>query len=121
MANAVNKIVPMPSFTDPNLPEAAGGSVNFGVAGNFPDFEDHPVKHSDDYGAAYLRGPSGNDVDDTASVREGGDDEEDRDSWGKESWVELAKAYDLPHSGTKDELRERVEAHEADLESGEED
>jgi hypothetical protein len=116
MANAANKIVPMPAFTDPNLPKAAGGSVNFGVANNFPDFEDHPVEHSPDYGYPYLHGPNGEEVTATHDVREGmGGEGDEREGWSKSQWEDLAKEYELPHSGTKDEIRKRVEEHEASL------
>lgn len=117
MARSVNKLVPMPAFADPSNPKALGGSINFGVAGGFPDFEEHPVEHSDDYGAAYLRGPEGAEVTDLTSVREGaGEGEgEERDSWLKADWETLAKEYGLPHSGTVAEIKQRVEEHEASL------
>lgn len=46
----LNKIVVgMPSFTNPNNPDTAAGSVNF-------DVDEHPVEHSADYGAAVSPG-----------------------------------------------------------------
>lgn len=99
----MNRVVPMPSFTDPNLPEAAGGSINFGVAGDFPSFENHPVQHSRDYASGLL-------AEDAPTL-----DENDRDGWNKPQWVDLAGEYGLPTSGNKDELIARVLEHEASL------
>jgi hypothetical protein len=94
-------VVPVPAYTDPHNPAAAGGSINFGVAGNFPPIEEHPVEHSPDYG--------GNAPEAEPQVGE-------RDEWTKAQWEELAESYDLPKSGTKDELIARVQEHEAALE-----
>lgn len=95
-------IVPMPAFTDPNLPEAAGGSINFGSP-NFPGVEDHPVKHSRDYGANvspvdYGQGVDGN-----------------REDFKKDDWKALAEKYELSTSGTVAELTERINEHEKTL------
>lgn len=94
----------MPAFTDPNLPEAAGGSVNFGVAPNFPPFTSHPVKHADSYGAL-LR-------DEAMATELPGDD---RSDWKKDDWKGLAEQYGLATSGNKYELIAAVEEYEASL------
>lgn len=106
----MTRIVPMPSFTDPHLPEAAGGSINFGVAPNFPPYSAHPVEHAESYGALFR--------DDAREETPG----EDREDWKKDQWQELAAEYGLPTSGTKDELIASVEDYEATLgEGGESD
>lgn len=103
----MTNIVPMPAFTDPHNPAAATGSINYGVKDGFPPFEAHPLEHSVDYGAAVGGVVTQAEVD-------------ERESWGKDQWVELAKAYDLPHSGTKQDIIDRVETFEAEHEgSGE--
>ena len=96
------RVVPVPAYTDPHNPAAAGGSINFGVAGNYPGFEKHPVEHSPDYGGNTL-------------VAEPEVDE--RDTWTAAQWKELATSYDLHTGGNKSELIERVLEHEAQLES----
>lgn len=107
-------VVPMPAFGDPNLPEAAGGSINFGTDSYAP-MDEHPVKHSDDYGAGIDEQtrdrnalPQG-----TANESSAQEDSSNRDEWSKDQWKELADSYGLPVSGNKDELIERVTEHEA--------
>lgn len=94
-------IVPMPAFVDPYNPKALGGSINYGVAGNFPPFEDHPVEHSADYGAGILSPRE------RASVLP-----DDREEWKKDDWKQQAKEYGLPVTGNIDELIERVVTYE---------
>ena len=96
--------VPVPAYTDPHNPAAAGGSINFGVAGNFPGVDAHPVEHSPDYG-----GFAGEPEPEVATDLRG--------DWTKAQWEELAASYDLHTSGNKSELIDRVLAHEAQLEA----
>lgn len=94
-------VVPMPSFTDPNDARAAAGSINFGSP-NFPDLEDHPFPHSDDYGESvepeYVEPPT----------------EEERESWLKADWVKQAKEYGLDTRGATDLIKARIEEFEAE-------
>lgn len=107
----MSPVVPMPAFTDPNLPEAAGGSVNFGVAGKFPGKDDHPVEHSPDYGLVHAQ---------DAVEPEGQHEDDNRDGWLKQQWVELADAYGLDVSGlNKDDVVKVVEYHETVLDDEE--
>lgn len=101
------RVVPVGSYVDPNHPEASGGSVNFGHD-TFAGVENHPLKHSDDYGATASR------VRVEESEPEADDRPEDRSEWKKDDWKAQAAEYGLPVSGNMDELIERVTAHEAD-------
>lgn len=98
-------VVPMPAFTDPNLPEAAGGSINYGSP-NFPDLEDHPVEHSPDFGGG-LRAVESDEDDVNAN----------RDEWSYHDWAARAKKLEIPSGGKKDELIARVTAYEAELQA----
>jgi len=86
----------MPAFTDPDFPEAAGGTVNLS-----PD--ESPVPHDPSYG-------------ESAPEPEGASEQtpENREDWKKEDWKNQAAAYGLPVSGNMDELQERVEDYEAE-------
>jgi hypothetical protein len=101
-------LVPMPAFTDPNLPEAAGGSINFNQ-GTWPSIEEHPVKHSPDFGA------------NVGFYDFGGEEPElheapaDRADWKKADWVDKAREYGLAVSGNFDAVKGRVEEYEAAL------
>lgn len=107
----MTRIVPMPSFTDPHDPAAAGGSINFGIAADFPPFEAHPVEHSADY-AKYLRDDAREDVPSP------GEEAQTRDEWTKPQWKDLADEYGLEGTSSlnKDELRDAVEKYETELE-----
>lgn len=93
----MSPVVPMPAFADPAHPEALGGSINFGVGKNFPDFKDHPMEHSADYAGGYLA------------------DAGERDEWTRAQWAKLAGDYDLAVGGSKQTIIDRVTAHEASL------
>lgn len=112
--DSLNKIVvPMASFTNPNNPDTASGSINY-------DLATHPVKHADDYGADVTP-----DRDETASpmdthaleqvtVEDYEDDyPADRDDWLKAHWQAKAEEYGLAKSGNLDEVKDRVEEYEA--------
>lgn len=101
----MTRIFPMPSFTDPHDPAAAGGSINFGTAENFPEAEGHPTEHSPDYAGGRFARVEREQVD-------GG-----RDEWNKDRWEDLAEEYGLSKSGTKQEIIDRVEEYEASLDS----
>jgi hypothetical protein len=113
----LNKIiVPMPSFTNPNNPDTASGSINY-------DIETHPVRHSDDFGADVTPGvdPVASPMDthglEQRTVEEDdevGDWPEDREEWLKKHWQAKAVEYGLAKSGNLDEVRDRVEEYEAD-------
>jgi hypothetical protein len=96
-------IAGMPAFLDPKNPQSLGGSVNYGYPGH-PDLEDHPMEHAESYGAS----EKGAAVETSSAV------DENRDDWTLEQWKDLAREYDLPVSGTKDEVVDRVETYEAD-------
>lgn len=120
-------IVPMPSFTDPNNPAAAGGSINL-------DLDEHPVAHSDDYGAAYgprdvalsIADTHSRDMADAADEpgdpgrrekaarKAGGVTEfpESRDNWSKKHWQARAQELELPTSGNTDAVKSRVKEEE---------
>lgn len=120
-------IVPMPSFTDPNNPAASGGSINL-------DLDEHPVVHSDDYGAAYGERDVAPSIADThsrdmgaaavepgdpgrrekAARKAGGVTEfpENRGDWSKKHWQARAQELELPTSGNTDTVKARVEEEE---------
>lgn len=89
--------------------------------GRLVPIEDHPLELSEDYGASV---PSTADV--TAPPPGFGDDADggsggtpdavpdDLDDITQEQLKEMAAARDLPVSGTKAELAERIEAHDKD-------
>lgn len=123
------QIVPMPAYNDPNNPVAASGSINLSI-------NDHPVKHSADFGAG-VEGEFGFDhVENTMSegarglqeldLTTGDDDPEtaaakqaaaslpaDRETWAKAHWQTHAKSLGLATSGNIGTIRDRVEDHEA--------
>ena len=110
-------IVPPGAYTDPNNPEAAGGSVNMSVY-------THPSDIPDDYGESVEPG----DVDVRSvldsSLEEGGgaaakggaDRSDDRDEWTKADWVAQAGDYGLSKSGNVDAVKDRVEEFEMEVE-----
>lgn len=90
------RIVGMPAFTDPDMPEAAAGTLNLPV-------DEHPVEHGEKYGASVQ-----------LSEKEGAAPEGERADWKKDDWKAQAEAYGLPVSGNMDELIARVEEYEAE-------
>lgn len=109
-----HNIIPMPTFTDPKLPEAAGGSINFGVAGDFPPFEDHPVEHSDDYGVG-LDLTKGSQKESSSTKSDTGGDGEapaDRADWTNAHYKEALAAVGLSTSGNRNDLSTRLEEYE---------
>lgn len=104
MAEKRSFLMPMPAFADPAHPEALGGSINFIGGGKHPEAEDHPMEHSEDYGGG---------IDMSVPVSD-----DDRESWTLPRWKELASEYGLSTGGTKNEVIDRVETHEADAEGG---
>ena len=87
------RVVPVGSYVDPNHPEASGGSVNFGHD-TFAGVENHPLKHSDDYGATASR------VRVEESEPEADDRPEDRSEWKKDDWKAQAAEYGREHGRT---------------------
>lgn len=98
-------VVPMGAFNDPNNPLAAAGSVNYPLG-------DHPVEHSEDYGADVE--PGTHQVGNAMGDADGGDtaSSADRSEWKKADWQKRAKQLDLAVSGNLDALQKRVEEHE---------
>jgi hypothetical protein len=115
-------VVPMPSHTDPSNPLSASGSVNMTL-------ENHPVEHSEDYGAMVEPGefsPEGTMDQHALEVvtgEEGGGrgsqapSDEERVAWTKDDWKAKAAEYELAVGGTKADLQKRVEEHEAEQEA----
>lgn len=119
------RVVGMPSFLDPNRPETVSGSINF-------DLDKHPVKHAKEYAAG--RETFESDADTTSAsdpdtgLSEGGQlapegtgsddndkaEKDERDEWSREDWKTQAKKYDLPISGNKTTVMNRVKSYEAD-------
>ena len=99
---ADKRIVAMPAFTDPDLPEAAEGTLNLPV-------DEHPVEHDADYGGGM----------EMPEAEQAAPSSEDREEWMKEDWKNQAKKYGLPVSGNMDELQARVEEYEAEQGSDE--
>lgn len=111
-------IVPMGAYTDPNNPVAVSGSVNLSL-------DDHPVTHDPDYGKELHEVYGHDHVENTMSegsrslqqfdrsqAEAGAGVEGDREEWSKTDWQKLAKQYQLPTSGSKADLQERVEQYE---------
>lgn len=128
----LNKIiVPMPAFTNPNDPRTSGGSINL-------DLDEHPVPHSEDYGAGVgnMRDKVGTITGDALAemgaqfAPEGGEPgkveaaaklpvieyPEERADWLKKHWQGKAREYSLPVSGTIDAVKDRVEEYEGEVE-----
>ena len=143
--SVLNKIVtPPPSFTNPNNPVTAAGSINL-------DLDKHPMELSPDYGKSGLEaagverdvvvGP----MDEhsltmaeaaeagSAGVRAGGSGTpgaaeraaatrmmeypDNRDEWLKGHWQGKAREYGLAVSGNTDAVKERVEEYEKGVEN----
>lgn len=115
-----HSVVPMPSFVDPHLPEAAGASVNYGHA-RFEGVEQHPLEHGESYGAVYGGLNTAESTDAEGNVEPlsdptvPADDPNDRSKWNSERWKEEARKYDLAVGGSKSDLIKRVTDHEAEL------
>lgn len=127
----LNKIIiPMPSFTNPNNPATAAGSINL-------DLDEHPVEHSPDYGggvrpgrdkvlsvadthakemadAAAEAGPPGRT--EAAASTPAVEYPESRDDWQKKHWQAKAREMGLAVSGNADAVQERVEEQESYVE-----
>lgn len=125
------EIVPMPAFTDPHNPDAAGGSINLSL-------NSHPVVHSEDYGMKTAESVGAFEVENTMdegarTIRENatassgaqerkaaknsadlGEAPEDRAEWDKKHWVAQAGALGLATSGNMDTVKGRVEQYEAE-------
>lgn len=115
-------VVPPPSYTDPNNPAAAGGSVNF-------DLDSHPLELSEDYGLSVgdyrtaVMGtmddpsegghpdPGGEDA--KVNAAKGADLPEDREEWTKAHYQTALRAAGLPTSGKIDALADRYSEYEA--------
>lgn len=116
----VHSVVPMPSFVDPHLPEAAGASINYGHA-RFEGVEDHPLAHGESYGAVYGGLGTAEGTNEEGNVEPLSDpdvepgDPNDRSKWNTERWKDEARKYELAVGGSKSEIIQRVEAHEAEL------
>lgn len=129
--SALNRvIVPMPSFTNPNNPVTAAGSVNL-------ELDEHPVTHAEDYGAAVQPGEHSvtspmdvhaKEMADAANL--GGEPgrreaakrtkntvevefPENREEWQKKHWQAKARDLGLSTSGNTDAVQARVEEQEA--------
>lgn len=105
MSTLERVIVPMPQFVDPHDPRAQAGSVNM-------DLDDHPMDHSEDYGA--LEG-EGHQIDSPENVglRTSVGDEKPMDEWTKADFKDRLGARGLAVSGNLEELQTRWEESEA--------
>lgn len=112
-------IVPMPSYTDPNNPLAAAGSINMSL-------DSHPVTHAEDYGdferalgdhpVLTPMDTHARDLTDETLPSPGDSQPEDRSEWKKAHWQAQAKEYGLTTSGNIETLTTRVEEHESAVE-----
>ena len=126
MAQELNPVVVSPpGYASPNADTMAGRLV---------PVEESPLSAdiAEDYGAS-VRGmnaefPMGepDSYESTLTPEEGlraqsskraADLPENRDEWTKQNWQDQARAFGLNVGGTKDDLRERVEAYEGELEA----
>lgn len=112
-------IVPPPSYTDPNNPKAATGSINMSL-------EDHPLDISEDFGAD-LGAAHATQSPMDASVTEAGEDTktpfasagaeveypEDREDWTVAHYKARLRELGEPTSGNKDELIDRLDEAES--------
>lgn len=118
-------IVPMPAFTNPNNVLTQSGSINL-------DLDEHPVEHSEDFGANYrprdtVLGPADEHSRDMGAAAEVPGDPgrreaaaktpqidlpENRDEWQKKHWQARARQLGLPTSGNIDDVQMRVEEQE---------
>lgn len=114
-------LVPMPSFTDPHLPEAAAGSINL-------DLDDHPVEHSADYGGEFeerdkVNTPADESVTNADDGHPGRREQaaktpqvelpENREEWTKAHYQAALRQAGLPVSGNLEAVTERYEEYEA--------
>lgn len=105
-------VVPMPSFVDPNWPEAAGASVNYGHD-KYEGVDQHPLVHNPSYGQVHggLGTAEGTDEDGNTAPLTGADGEPVEpgytDMTNDQLKDELRKR-DLPVSGNNAELVQRL-------------
>jgi hypothetical protein len=103
-ANLKPIVVGPPAYASPDPSTNAGALV---------PVDEHPFDLDKDYGASAPK---------TVDITLNSDAlnytkpsvEGDREEWTKDQWSSKAEEYGIPKSGTKDEIRERVEAYEDD-------